>query len=85
MARDLIVRKDERVVTFVHDEPGLKVETLVVFSDGLYARSDDGTFIIGQLTHALKEDLMVCDRCIVVLMQGFRVVRTSEARLLKEP
>ncbi len=84
MARDLIIRTDERIATLVHDEPDLKVKSLVVLSDGLYARSDDGLFIIGQLTHALKEDLERCDRCYVVLMQGYRVMRTTEARLQKE-
>lgn len=85
MARDLIVRRGEQTATLVHDEPDLKVKTLVVNTDGLYARSDVGTFFIGQLTHALREDLGECDRCYVVLMQGYRVIKTSEARLLKEP
>jgi hypothetical protein len=84
MARDLIVRTDERIATLVHDEPHLKVKSLVVLSDGLYARSDDGLFIIGQLTRALQEDLERCDRCFVVLMQGCRVMKTTEARLQKE-
>lgn len=85
MARDLIVRRGENIATLVHDEPDLKVKTLVVLSDGLYARSDVGTVFVGQLTQALKEDLEACDRCYVVFMQGYRVIKTSEARLLKEP
>lgn len=83
MARDLIVRADERIATLVHDEPTLKVKSLVVLPDGLYARSENGSFLIGHLTHALKEDLERCDRCFVVLMQGDRVMKTTEARLIQ--
>ncbi|MBY3151053.1 hypothetical protein HFO56_01340 [Rhizobium laguerreae] len=82
MARDLIVRNG--IATLVHDEPDLKVKSLVVHSDGLYARSDDGLAVLGQITPALKKDLDGCDLCFVVLMQGHRVMKTTKARLQKE-
>nr|WP_250807894.1 hypothetical protein [Neorhizobium tomejilense] len=85
MARDFIVRTGERIATLVHDEPDLKVKTLVVASDGLYTRTDDGDFPIGTLTQALRQDLAACDHCYVVFMQDNRVMKTTEARLLKEP
>lgn len=85
MARDLIIAKDGKTTaTLVHDEPDLKVKSLVVHSDGLYARTDGGLVPVGQLTRALMEDLACCDRCYVVAMDGNRVLRTTEARLQKE-
>ena len=84
MAGDLIVRRDERTATLVYDIPDLNVKSLVVRSDGLFARSDDRTSFIGAMTQALLEDLEACDRFYVTCMDGNRVKRTSEARLLKE-
>lgn len=85
MARDLIVRTGERIATLVHDEPDLKVKTLVVASDGLYTRTDQGDIALGPMTGTLRRDLERCDHCYVVFMQDYRVLRTTEARLLKEP
>jgi hypothetical protein len=89
LAKDIIVRKDEGIVTLVHDEAGLTVKSLIVLSDGLFARSDDGLFFIGHLTPAIREDMDHCDRAFVVLMSeetddDHRVIRTTKARLEKE-
>jgi hypothetical protein len=82
MARDLIV--NGVIATLVHDEPDLKVKSLVAHSDVLYGRSDDGLAVLGTITPALKEDLERCELCFVVLMQGYTVMKTTEARLQKE-
>ena len=84
MAKDLIIRRDARVATLVHDESELKVTSLVVLSDGLYAHGADGTMFIAHLTRPLLEDLEHCDRCVVVTMSGLDVVSTKEVRLQKE-
>lgn len=83
MARDIIVRKSERIATLVHDEPDLKVKSLVALADGLFARSDDGLIFIGHLTQSIREDLGHCNRAIVVLMGEHRVLKTTEARLIR--
>jgi hypothetical protein len=85
MARDLIVRREERIATLVYDAPDLNLKSLVVRSDGLFARSREILHFIGDMTPALAEDLGMCERFYVVVMDGPRVAKTSEARLQKEP
>ena len=82
MAIDLIVRAADRIATLVHDDPACEIDGIAVMSGILFLHSKRGMIPISEISPALLSELSFCNKCIVVLMSGFEVVSTKEARII---
>lgn len=71
------------MATLVHDEPNLKVRSMVLMSEELFARSNAGLTKLGRLSSESLADLLACRSFVVVEMEGDRVAETRRVRLFR--
>jgi len=86
MAIDVITRPMDGWLTIVHDERNFMVSSLEITNDGrLIATGVQGRRLLGHLTASTLQESRVCDRAMIVHMEGNRVASARKVALAFVP